>query len=270
MRGAPRGEVSARLVRFASRNALLLTAVLFTVIALARIVATAQSQGWTYDEKLHLAWSERFLEDGTSERWSNPGYDSKTPISVPNVVFRQWAPTDAPELDRFLARLPMAAWFLALVAGTFLLARKLGPREAGPLAVILLCLEPSIIAHSTVVTVDVPLAACTVVAAFAFVEFCEHPSRLRGLLAGAALGATLVAKFSAVLVAVPLLVAAVDAVIFKRKQVPIHRGVASLALVALAALFVVGGVFGFQGMFMPLSEIPFASRPFISLTESLP
>ncbi|HEY5923850.1 MAG TPA: glycosyltransferase family 39 protein [Kofleriaceae bacterium] len=256
-----------RLVRFASNHALLLTAVLFVVISVARIVGTAQSQGWTYDEHLHLGWSERFLE-GISERWSNPGYDSKTPVSVPNAVFARFA--DAPETSLFLARLPMAAWFLLLAAGTFLLARRLGPPAAGPLAVILICLEPNLIAHSTVVTVDVPLAACTVLSALAFLAFWEHPSPRRGFWAGAALGATFATKFSAILLAAPLYVAAIVAVIVQRDRVPIRRGVVALGSCAVAALFVIAAAFGFQDMFSPLADIELSSQPFISLTQSAP
>ncbi|MGE0396862.1 MAG: ArnT family glycosyltransferase [Kofleriaceae bacterium] len=260
--------MTARLVRFATKHALVLIAVLFTAVSVARIVATAKSQGWTYDERLHLDWSERFLE-GVSERWSNPGYDSKTPISVPNALFERLAGSDS-EMRRVLSRLPMVAWFLALVAGTFLLARRMGRREAGPLAVVLLCLEPNIIAHSTVVTVDVPLAACTLWSVLAFQRFCEQVSPTRGLWAGAALGATLVAKFSAVLVAAPLFVAAAVAVYVQRESVPLRRGIGSLLLCGVAALLVIAVFFGFEGMFTPLADIRFVSRPFVSLTRSVP
>ncbi len=57
----------------------------------------AWDQDWTTDERIHLGWSERFWNTGETERDSVGRYESKTPIHVPNVVFRQWVESRGPE-----------------------------------------------------------------------------------------------------------------------------------------------------------------------------
>ena len=77
--------------------------------AVGQALWAAGQQGWTYDEAFHLGWSERFLDDGVSERASQERFNSKTPITLPNVLARKLARaagvTDAGAL-RLFARAP--------------------------------------------------------------------------------------------------------------------------------------------------------------------
>src|SRR5205814_3759630 len=97
-----------------------LVAAASVLFSLASAVASAWSQGETYDEPDHLAWARRLVETGETERVSVLNYNSKTPGTVPNAVARQVAKKwlgirDAGRL-RFVARLPtVAALALLLV-----------------------------------------------------------------------------------------------------------------------------------------------------------
>src|SRR5262245_41305075 len=55
-------------------------------VALASATYSAWAQGWTYDEPVHLLWSRRLLETGVSERDSQERFNSKTPVTIPNVL----------------------------------------------------------------------------------------------------------------------------------------------------------------------------------------
>jgi len=47
---------------------------------------SAWREAWTIDEPFHLGWSRRVLETGSTRRDDVPSYDSKTPVSMLNVL----------------------------------------------------------------------------------------------------------------------------------------------------------------------------------------
>lgn len=86
-------------------------------------------------------------------------------------------------------------------------SRALWGVAGGLLSLFLFSLSPTLIAHARLVTTDLPAALGYAATAFAFWRFLESPGTTRALLTGAALGASLAAKFSAVLLGPALLVA---------------------------------------------------------------
>jgi len=96
------------------------------------------------------------------------------------------------------ARLPMI--LLATLLGLLLFwwgAQMLG--EMAALAALLLyAFSPTVIAHSELVTTDAGLAAFTLLFFFALWSYLRYPSWGRLIAAGAALGAALASKFSAI------------------------------------------------------------------------
>ena len=57
-------------------------------LALANAAWSAWWQGWTYDEPVHLAWTEPVLDTGVTERGSVQRFNSRTPDTRPNVLLR--------------------------------------------------------------------------------------------------------------------------------------------------------------------------------------
>src|SRR5262245_12788251 len=130
------------------------------VVALASATYAAWAQGWTYDEPVHLLWSRRLLETGLAERDSQERFNSKTPVTIPNVLAEKAArglglPDD---VVRFAARLPTLAWLAVLLLATGLVGRRLFGEEAGCLAVLAVALDPNVLAHGSLATVDVAYA----------------------------------------------------------------------------------------------------------------
>lgn len=117
---------------------------------------------------------------------------------------------NGPDRTLFWARLPML-----LVAGMLgVLIYAWGRALVGPLAaacaVFVFVTDPTIIAHSYLVTNDVGLAAFLMLFLFTLWRYAANPTTARLIACGAALGAFLCTKFSAVLLlpAVPLLLLA--------------------------------------------------------------
>jgi hypothetical protein len=119
---------------------------------------------------------------------------------------------NGPDKAMFWARLP----FILLAALLGILLYAWGREMVGPTAALgalfLYALDPTLLAHSYLVTTDTGLAAFTVLFLWALWSYVRHPGWKRLLLCGLALGAVLGTKFSAILllpVGAVLLLAAV-------------------------------------------------------------
>lgn len=91
--------------------------------------------------------------------------------------------------------------FLALLLFyVYRMGRYLAGPRAAMLATLFLSLEPNFLAHSVLVTTDVPAAAGFLMAAYYGVRFVARPGGKRALLAGIGLGLACSCKFTCVLV----------------------------------------------------------------------
>lgn len=174
-------------------------AVILGLLWLLQTGWAAWSEGWTADEPIHLRWSARLWSEGVAERTSFHWYDSNTPISLVNVLGRYVAESAGlgPRAVRFAARLPSVAFGAALLLLVFVVGRDLlGERGAG-LAVAGCALDPNLIAHSSLATVDAAFACATMAVVAASVRLLARPSLARTAVLGLAFGFALTAKFAA-------------------------------------------------------------------------
>jgi hypothetical protein len=119
---------------------------------------------------------------------------------------------NGPDRVMFWARLPFILLSALMGLLIYLWGRKLAGDVAALAALFLYTLDPTILAHSYLVAMDVGLAFFTVLSLFALWEYCERPGTTRLVFSGLAMGALLAAKFSAVFllpVVAALLLAAV-------------------------------------------------------------
>jgi hypothetical protein len=119
---------------------------------------------------------------------------------------------NGPDRVLFWARLPFILVGCLLAAVIFLWGRQVLGTMAALGAVFLCTVDPGILAHSFMVTMDVPVTAFSLLFFFALWNYVRYPSVMRLLWCGLALGLALGAKFSAVLLiplAAALLLAAV-------------------------------------------------------------
>mgnify|MGYP003693850677 CR=1 FL=1 len=140
-----------------------------TVLAVAFGLAATLMSAWraseTPDEPVHLEWSRRLLLERVTERRSNEYFESKSPVSMLNVVARAPGPARGRRRRRAAAR--MCAPFRLAPAHRLSRHPARGrcswpPGLAGPtaahLATIACALDPNLIAHGGLATVDVAFA----------------------------------------------------------------------------------------------------------------
>jgi hypothetical protein len=99
------------------------------------------------------------------------------------------------------ARLMMLTWGLLLGLIVFAWAREMWGSDGGLLALFLYCLSPTMLAHSRLVTTDLPIALAFTLTLWCLWRFMQQPDWLRGALVGLALAFALLVKFSALLLA---------------------------------------------------------------------
>jgi dolichyl-phosphate-mannose-protein mannosyltransferase len=153
--------------------------------------------------------------------------------------------TEDADIDRVLplARAMTLVFWWLLLAAAWRLARRIGGPEAGALAVALLALEPSLVAHAALATTDIAVTAFLLAFAASAIDACEGTrGRSLPLLAtGLCLGLAILSKASAIAFA-PLIFAALVWTDRERgDQRSSLRDGAWIAGIALAAAFVYCG-----------------------------
>lgn len=179
--------------------------------------------------------------------------------------------------DRYFAlfnRARAVIVLLSVLGGllVFLWARDLWGGGGGLLAAALWCLDPTVLAHAGVVTMDVGAAVAIFGATYAFWRYLRAPSWKRAALAGVALGLAQLTKFIALsLFALwPLL-----AVAHRLARRGDDRGgrpageaaagsgrllAAQALLIPALGLLLINAGYGFEGTGRPLGGFPFLSQ----------
>lgn len=108
-------------------------------------------------------------------------------------------------------RVRLAAGIVALLLAVlvFVAAWEMFGAGAGLLALVLLCFEPNVLAHSALVTTDIGVSCFLLASVYAFYRYCKAPSLPRLLIAGIAAGLALATKHSAILL-IPILTSLVS------------------------------------------------------------
>jgi hypothetical protein len=262
-----RDSPAPRLVRVVAAAAV--------AFGLGAALASAWHQGETYDEPAHLAWSRRLLETGETERTSVLHYNSKTPVSVLNVLARQGTrrilSVRDPQVLRFASRVPNVAWLAVLLVAVFRLSRPRLGETAACLATTAAALDPNLIANAAIATVDVPYAAATLLVWWAALRWTEVPSGIRGAVLGLALGLAFLVKFTAFLlvpavVVLPLAIPALRRPLFARPA----RTALSLGVALATTLLVIAAGYRFRDFGVSLNDVRWTSPPLYRLWLALP
>jgi 4-amino-4-deoxy-L-arabinose transferase-like glycosyltransferase len=240
------------------------------LLALLHAGWSAWAQGWTYDEPVHLGWTERMLDTGVNERASLRRYDSRTPGTLPNVLARKAARAAGVADERalrFAARCPSLLWLGLVFAGVLALARPAFGPQAAWLAVTAAALDPNLVAHGSLATVDAAYAATVVAVLAAAAGYARAPAWSRAAALGFALGLALVVKFSALILLAGL---AVIPLLFRWRAPGSLPAAGHLVAVAAAAWMVVGSWYLFLEIGAPLGGMEWRSAPFRALADAAP
>jgi hypothetical protein len=149
--------------------------------------------------------------------------------------------TDA-GVDRalFWARLPMLLLAPLLGLLIYFWAREVAGRRAGVFALFLFAADPTMVAHSYLVTTDTAVASFSLLFLLALYRYLQSPGTGRLLCAGITLGLALCVKFSAIfLVPVAAVLLIVGAPQFDRTRPRIGFAVRALAAMGLVSVVVI-------------------------------
>jgi 4-amino-4-deoxy-L-arabinose transferase-like glycosyltransferase len=165
------------------------------------------------------------------------------------------------------ARLAAALMSLLLAAVVLLAAWEMFGRAEALIALALLAFEPNLIAHGSLVTTDMALAATALATVYALYRYRNRPSWARLLAAGLAFGLLLASKHSAVVI-LPILFALylADFLFFRRPAASlpkqIFRQTASFAAFLLIGLLLLWSCYGFR-----YYSLPQATESTISISD---
>jgi hypothetical protein len=241
-------------------------------VALASATWAAWRQDWTYDERVHLAWSERFYDTGEVERSSQHRFNTKTTIQVPNVVAGRLARrfgVTGPNATRLAVRAPSLLWLALLLGSVYLLGKAMFGAVVAHLATIAVALDPNIVAHGSLATSDLPFALGAWLTAGAAFAMAQRPSVANGAAVGLTLGFAFAAKFTAVLL-VPVLLLMPVAVSVRPDRAVVRRFVWATVLAAHAAYVTVAAAYAFRGLYMPLGATTWRSGIMVALARAVP
>lgn len=155
-------------------------------------------------------------------------------------------------------RLAASLMSLLLAALVFFAAREMFGRWEALTALGILAFEPNLIAHGSLVTTDMALTTTAFAAAYALYRYLKKPGAVRFLILGLAVGLTLAAKHSGILILpILFLTLIVDFFIFRKIEnkksliVPIFRRATAFAGIVLIGIVLLWASYGFRFNALP-------------------
>ncbi|MEU6196309.1 phospholipid carrier-dependent glycosyltransferase [Streptomyces sp. NPDC047061] len=254
----PRRTAAARLavaLRARRRWLVPVLAVLLLAQMAAAMVTTAVQQTPTIDEPVYVATATDYLHEhrlryntehpplgkllimagiAVADPHYDPSYKGDQGQVGQHLLY---ASGNDPWRVMLWARLPVIVLTLLFGLVAFAFAREVLGTAAGLLALALYCFSPDVIAHGSLATLDVPSAGFVLTAAWLVWRARRRP-RLYLPLAGAALGASVATKMSA-LPAVPVLMALAVVSVWGARPGRALRVLSAAAVVAVTAVAVV-------------------------------
>jgi len=232
----------------------------------------AGAEGWTADEPTHLRWSARLWSEGVAERTSFYWFESKTPISIAHMLSQRAAERAGlgPGAVRFVARLPSVAFGMGVLLLVFFLGRDLIGERGACLAVAGCALDPNLIAHSSLATVDAAFACATMAVLLTSVRYMTRSSLGRAAALGVAFGFALTAKFAALYLLPGLLLA----LLWPRGRAgetrPARARLADACAAGLLTLAVLAAAYLFHDVGLRLDAVEWNSAPLRGLAAVAP
>ena len=234
---------------------------LLIVVSIAVMICWTSQWHWaqTIDEPQHLWAGTRILQQFDFSRFDN----SKMPVSAVNAV--GWLLSQSPGVQGswFWARVPQVVWLIGVIVVVFLWARQ-HVKEASALAVAaLVAFDPNLIAHSGVVTTDLPCTFGVLWSCFLWSRVLQSPNRRNAVWAGVAIGFAQATKFTALFLG-PILGLTTLLWCFSRRSMAPLRQIPMALLVAIVTLNL---SYGFSGTGTKAGDIVWKSSTFQPLAQ---
>ena len=237
-------------------------ALLLIALAFAVQVSSMRRMSETYDEGVHLRFGESLLGKGEVS-----AFNQSMPVSALNALARAVARhlglRLSPRAELFVARLPTVCLSLMLAALVFRWSSGLYGPLGGVLSLILYVFDPNLIAHSRVVSTDLPCALFMLLSVYLFVRYLKSRSILHLVVAALATGLAQLTKQTALLLLPLFGVLAVYARIFgpKTPSRASSKSAAHALLFAAVVLLVLNAGYGFRSSWTTGKSLPIVVLP---------
>lgn len=250
------------------------------LLSSAWCLASARYLGATFDEPLYLEAGLDYWRNGTFRQLLSAGvmplstHLQTLPLYVMEAAGRSWAlTTDIGEMLAIARSVTLLFWW-TLLFYAWQLARVAGGRAAGMLALALLAADPNLLAHATLATTDIALAAMLLAFTFHYALGNDRAWAWRVGLPSVAFALAVAAKVSAVVLG-PAIMATIIAYRFtigRRSLRPdvVDALVITAAGIALAVIYCgPGGGPSFQGTLAAM-RLDHPLRPLVAFVAGLP
>lgn len=275
--GAPR-VLSVALGSFWTGRGLAYAVFLGCVVALVLLRGGfMRHNGVTVDEFIHLQAGYRYLQCG--EFGNNPEHPPLVKL-IAALPIRNWQltgfPPSAPCGQRVItgdetsniayllsqgphysellwkARSALLVFPLLLLTAVFFATRRWFGDNAAIIAALLITLEPTLLAHSSLITTDAPLATFAFIVVWLGIEFVEQASWVRFFGVSLALGLALACKHSALILPVILLCTMLLArTLGSRPAMPVARLAGAWICMCAIAVGILWAGYGFRYAALP-------------------
>jgi hypothetical protein len=228
---------------------LLLAVIIFTGVI--RIIISYNYTSITFDEPFHVYHTARLWNgNGFDVHDEQPGLTRIVFGVIPYIKSRISKNNTVKVNYRTIlwARYGNLIFFIVLCIGTFLLANYIFSEYTGVLSVFFLSLDPTILGHSALATVDIAVTCCLPLGIYLFLKFITEPSRNNSAMLSLMLAVSLMSKFSilpflGLSYMIILLLAIYHRKIDKHNYLLIMK---NLFLVLICSVFILWGFYGFQ------------------------
>jgi 4-amino-4-deoxy-L-arabinose transferase-like glycosyltransferase len=222
-------------------------AVLAALVGLALICGTSLNNSATYDEVAYLRVAARWWRTGDQSEITRMGSPllfwklQQVPVlwALDHLGHRDWALDPAGHQRELLPAVRIASswtWLLAMGLTVFWSRQWYGPR-AMALAAWLFALSPNLIAHGSLVTMELPLVAATTAMFWFFWRFLDSKRRPWFWAAAAVGGFAFSCKYTAILIP-PILAVVWLAARWRDGERPVTRLLGQTAVAVLGFMVV--------------------------------
>ncbi len=247
----------------------LVVGILFAVLLLIAAIKTPM----TFDEPLHIAsgYSKFVLQDfrmnteqpllaqylmGVAVSFSGPNLNisHESWVKKELITFSQrffFSDNQNPEELLFLGRLPSVLFSLVLLVVVYFFAVSLAGKTAGVVASILVAVEPSILAHGSLATTDMPFTALFVLTLFLCIKYVECPSRKHLVTFALVFAFWQLTKYSAIVLS-PVFLFVLICVPVWQKRISFKKSCSHVFFIVFIVWFVVCSAYLFRGVGVPV------------------
>ncbi len=230
-------------------------------IGVIRIFLTYDDISITFDEPFHVNYSYRLWGGyGYDIHEENPALTRITLSAIPFLLGYRYIGNNYSKYDAYaipsnidlkifqFARISNIIYFILMCAGVYCLAKSLFNVNIAVISVFIISMEPTVLAHSALATVDASLLATFILSIYFFTKWMSDKKIFNGLLLCISLAFTLVSKYSAIpFLGISILLIIICALYYdKKNRDGITRTILYFIGIILCTMFIVWSFYKFD------------------------